>query len=164
MASSQSLRVAEVPRRKIVINVTSALVECAAIRDLDPSSYLLELFRADLASVRLVKLQQSRQSNFVDRRPPPRVSSNVQIHKPQKMDAEEVQRIVFLRQEERLSIDALAERFGRSATRIATVLRNFNEGQHVCVPSSSHTRSDTPFGNFCLNEKSALPRRTKVVS
>jgi hypothetical protein len=151
-------------RRQITITVTQGLLECAAFRDLDPASYVTEVLRADLASLRLAKLQQSRHSNFIDRKPAPKTSSNTKWHKPQKMDEAEAQRIVFLRQEERLSIDALAIRFGRSATRIATVLRNFNEGQHVCVPSSSHTRSDTPFGDFCLNERSALPRRTKAAS
>ena len=161
MASSQSLRVAEAPRRKIVINVTSALLECAAIRDLDPSNYLLELFRADLASVRLVKLQQSRHSNFVDKKPPPKTSDTINIHKRQK-DATENQRILHLHLAEGLNIHALAERFGRSPTSIALVLNTYSEAAHV--PSTAPSRPpNSSFGDFCLDGSVPLPRRAKAV-
>ena len=98
--SSNQLRVPEA-RKKVVIDVTASIAECAEYRGLSPATYLLELFQVDWANIEVAKRHAARCRQQVDKTPPPKTSKVVAVHKLPKDDTES-QRIVFVHQKLRI--------------------------------------------------------------
>lgn len=130
----------QILRIKIRDSQVARLKEICRLRQLATvETYLLELALADLAAFRLHKIHE----RFMAPSGPAATAS--EIPKPNKcreLSPTTVQRILHLRESEKLSGAMLAQRFGCTAATIGRYLRLYDQGVHVQRPVAPSCRSN----------------------